>query len=72
MTPSDARFGWACLRTRTGYVGICFMARSRGLENRLLELLKENMVDPNSPLFSAACSEAVGWKKTPSQGLWRS
>jgi len=43
MTPSDARFGWACLRTRTGYVGICFMARSRGLENRLLELLKENM-----------------------------
>ena len=27
MTPSDARFGWACLRTRTGYVGICFIAR---------------------------------------------
>ena len=27
MTPSDARFGWACLRARTGYVGICFIAR---------------------------------------------
>ncbi|CAK9038002.1 Uncharacterized protein SCF082_LOCUS22412 [Durusdinium trenchii] len=69
MTPSDARFAWACLRTRTGYVGICFTeAHVRGLENRLLELLKEDMVDPNSPLFSAAYSEAVGLKKTPSQG----
>ena len=69
MTPSDARFAWACLRTRTGYVGICFTeAHVRGLENRLLELLKEDVVDPNSPLFSAAYSEAVGLKKTPSQG----
>ena len=61
LTPLDARFAYAALRNRVGYVGVAYNPEhERLMEERLMFLLEKDMRDSTSPLFSAAYSEAVG------------
>ena len=61
LTPTDAKFGYECLKARVGYVAVAFNNEHVALlERRLLELLKKDMTESDSPLFSSAYCEAVG------------
>ncbi|CAL1151682.1 unnamed protein product [Cladocopium goreaui] len=60
LTPSDAKFAFACLRNRVGYVGLAFSQfHAEKMEERLLQLVEKEMLDSNSPLYSIAYSKAL-------------
>ena len=60
LTPSDAKFVFACLRNRVGYVGLAFSQfHAEKMEERLLQLVEKEMLDSNSPLYSIAYSKAL-------------
>ena len=61
LTPSDGKFAWCALKNRTGYVGITYNAEHASLiEERLIDLLKEEMSKPSSPVFNNNYAIAVG------------
>ena len=63
LTPGDGRFGYEALKNRVGYLGITFTPEHTTLlEQRMLDLMKKDMSDSNSPLFNAAYAEALGIK----------
>ena len=63
LTPGDAKFGWACLRSRVSYIGMCFNdAHCEFVEARLLELLKGAMLEESSGFYNISYAKAMGKK----------
>lgn len=60
LSPADGKFAYACLRTRTGYVGVTYTeAHAKLLEERLVALLTADMTESGSPLFNSAFAQAL-------------
>ena len=61
LTPSDGKMAVSAIKSRVGYVGVCYNPEHQSLlEERLLEVLEMEMRNSRSSLFSAAYCEAVG------------
>ena len=61
LTPSDGKMAVSAIKSRVGYVGVCYNPEHQSLlEERLLEVLEMEMRNSGSSLFSAAYCEAVG------------
>ncbi len=61
LSPCDAKFAWAALTHRVGYVGISFNEdHSRFMHDRLMERLKVMMADPQCKLFNAQYAKDIG------------
>ena len=65
LTAGDGMFAYACLKHRTGYVGICFTQEHAALlEEMLIEKLKVDMAVVGDPLYNPQYALAVGKNNT--------
>ena len=68
LSPADGKLAWACVKTRTAYMGICYIdTHVKLMEGRLLDLMKVSMKETASPLFNSAYAQAVGSTTSSSQ-----
>ncbi|CAK9080027.1 Uncharacterized protein SCF082_LOCUS38170 [Durusdinium trenchii] len=60
LSPADGKLAWACVKTRTAYMGICYIdTHVKLMEGRLLDLMKVSMKETASPLFNSAYAQAA-------------
>lgn len=68
LSPADGKLAWACVKTRTAYMGICYIdTHVKLMEERLLDLMKVSVKETASPLFNSAYAQAVGSTTSSSQ-----
>ena len=61
LTPADAKFAWAAIQNRVGYIGITYTDSHRQLiMDRLIGKMKNTMTEPTSPFFNKELCETVG------------
>ena len=65
LTPSDARFAWAALRSRIGYCGLANNEEhAEAMRRQLRSMMFKGMTDQNSGVYNAAYAAAVEQEAT--------
>ncbi|CAK0880249.1 unnamed protein product [Prorocentrum cordatum] len=70
LTPTDAKFAWACLQERIAYVGVAFTKEHmEKIYSYLTDLVKQAMADAGSKLFNKDYAKSLGMELTAESEL---